>query len=305
MKRLVCWIFALACTLACAGPTRAGQVFGAWNYAIDAGGDGSGGPLFEDRGLATSVQGANFVIAISSGMPLGGTPEPGALNNSITQGDLFLNFSGHNLNSASKFTDLKVFGIRFDSANDSLGNTLNQPNSALGVYGNLSVASLATQNLGYSSLQQYIDYGYGRTSNAMGDLKSTSGDVATYLGTGAMITSITGGTQLGGINLLDRTSLTALGLDFGHFGADPAGNNVYGLSFNRSVLGITSGSFMLHEFLECINDGVALSGNFGIEIPITNESVSTPEPSTLGGAILAGLIGIGVSARKRSRLATV
>ena len=139
----------------------------------------------------------------------------------------------------------------------------------------------------------------------MGDLQSTSGDVATYLGTGAMITSITGGTQLGGINLLDRTSLTALGLDFGHFGADPAGNNVYGLSFNRSVLGITSGSFMLHEFLECINDGVALSGNFGIEIPITNESVSTPEPSTLGGAILAGLIGIGVSARKRSRLATV
>ncbi len=299
MKRCLVLVIVIMGGIELGGNAYAGVNFGQWTYGIDSQNDGSGGAIYEDRGLAYSQQGSNLLIAISSGMKLGGNIEAGSLNGTVAHGDMFLNFSGHNLDAASKFNDPKVFGIRYDAANDSLGNTAARPNTTLGVYGGLSVTSMARQNLGYSSLQQYIDHGFGRTAAAMGDLQSSNVDVKGYLGSGLMMTSITSGNRLGDITLLDSASLAGRGLNFAHFGADPAGNYIYGFSFNTSLLRSTTGGFTLHEFEECTNDGVALNGS--ISGLIISQAVPAPEPSTLASAGLAVLVGIGAWIREKGR----
>src|SRR6185436_2603878 len=110
--------------------------------------------------------------ALSSGMPLGGIPWGGTRNGNIAYGDLFLNFSSHNLDTPGEFNDPNVFAIRFDAANDSLGN-LGGSNTTLGLFANVTPIDLMLQNSGYGSLQQYYNYGFGAASGAMGDLSTT------------------------------------------------------------------------------------------------------------------------------------
>jgi hypothetical protein len=95
--------------------------------------DGSGGASYEERGLAFRQIGSTGYFAISGGMPLAGVTNSGARNGSVAPGDLYLNFSSHNLDTQAEFTDPRVFGIRFASANDSLGNT-GVSNPTLGLF---------------------------------------------------------------------------------------------------------------------------------------------------------------------------
>lgn len=278
---------------------KASVLYNGWYYAIDSLNDGSGGSQFEIRGLAYKIANDNIYFALSSGFPLGGVSDSGARNGKNSLGDLFLNFNaaGHLLTSAAAFNNANVYGIRFDASNDSLndpsGNTTD-PNT--GVYTNISVASLSGVNNGFSTLANYAA-AKGRTVNGMGDLQNTqssSGDVATYLGFNqAMMTNMTAGTKTGSITSLNKTNLTGLGLDFGHFaGADPSGNHVFGFSFAQSLL--PSGDFTAHLFEECINDGVAIKGS-----SVTLAAV--PEPGTWA-LIGAGLLTIGsVFARRRMK----
>src|SRR5205085_4785865 len=103
------------------GPCGA-QIYNGWHYAIDSPNDGSGGSMYEMRGLAFMFAGNVSTFAVSSGLPLGGNAYGSARNGRINLGDLFLNFSGNNLTTPGAFSHAGVFGIRFDSGNDSLGN---------------------------------------------------------------------------------------------------------------------------------------------------------------------------------------
>ncbi|MCM8595879.1 XDD3 family exosortase-dependent surface protein [Accumulibacter sp.] len=271
----------LATLVSTAAPSAsAGTLYNGWNYAIDSFRDGSGGPAYEELGLAYRQVGNTGYFAISGGMPLAGVANSGARNGSIAPGDLFLNFSNHALNTQASFqNDPGVFAIRFASANDSLGNTGTNPNPTLGVFGSLNVVSLSTQNVGYATLQDYWNAGFN-VQPQMGDL-GTQAAVQGYLGNGTMYANISTGTQLAGITSLDATALAALGLDFPHFGA--AGSQIFGFSFNRSLL--PSGDFTAHFLEECINDGIALT--------VGHEA---PEPGTLA---LLGLALAGVPLRRR------
>lgn len=265
-------------------PVQAATLYNNWYYAIDANNDGSGGSTYEYQGLAYRIVGNTVYFAVSSGMPLTGNSKSGALNDNVGQGDLILNFSGHNLDTAAKFQDSKVFGIRFDSTNDSFSNTSGTPNNTTGLFKNITVTGLTSQNSGYATLQDYINAGYGRTLDAMGDLESSTGDVAGYFGTGQMLPNMLTGTKVEDITLLNKSQLSGVGLDFNHFGADPSGNNVFGFSLDRTLL--PTGNFTGSLFVECINDGVAINGT------------NVPEPSTL--ALLgAGLTSVCVVFRRR------
>ena len=187
-------------------------------------------------------------------MPLAGVPHSGVLNETIAPGELYLNFSSHNLDTQAKYSDPDVFAIRFTSANDSLGN-VSGSNPTLGLFKNLTVTNLTGAPYGYTSLQQYYDYGFGRTVGAMGDLNTTT-DVTNYFGNGTMYPNVATGTFVEGISSLDAIQLAALGLDFAHF-PGALGGEVYGFYFARSKL--PTGAFSAHFFEECINDGIALN----------------------------------------------
>jgi hypothetical protein len=154
----------------------------------------------------------------------------------------------------------------------------------------VTVTSLTTQNDGYSSLQQYYNSGFGRSVGAMGDLSSTT-DVINYFGNGTMYPTMKGGTKIGDISLLTRSDLNLLGLNFGQFGADPAGNYVFGFSLSDSLL--PAGNFTADLFFECMNDGVAIEATNNPGTVIPHIPANVPEPGSIvlwgvGAACLAG-----------------
>ncbi len=266
-----------------------------WLYATDAIGDVDGGAqsdLYDMRGIAYRTVGDTAYFAISSSMRPGGTTEfGGALNGRISLGDVFLNFSGHNLDTAAGFNDPLVYGIRFDGTNDSLGSLLSAPNTTLGVFRNLTTATLSVANYGPDTIDGYNTNGSGRTLNAMGDLQSTLGDVSDYLGRYVSVsTNIASGEKIGDINLLDRAALEAVGIDFGHFGSvyDVGGDTVFGFSLNRSLL--PEGDFTAHLFEECNNDGTAIR---------VRGTAAVPEPGTVALLVGMGVSGLSFLARRR------
>jgi len=264
---------------------QAGQLYNNWNYGIDSFTDGSGGESFNIKGMAIKQTNDSIYVALTGGTPLGGVAWNGALNNNISYGDLFLNFSGQNFQNAQ--TNNKLFGIRFAQNNDTP--------VALGVYKNVQAFSQTTLNSGYGSLVQY--YSGHNSTNTMGTDLSTSQSVYNYLyptsvannpttSNTPILTEIQSGNKIGDITALNSTQLSALGLNFGNFNA--SGTETFGFKFNRNLL--PDGSFVSHLFLECGNDGVALAGNL----------TPVPESSTLGALALFGITLYGMKRRKNN-----
>jgi hypothetical protein len=263
------WI-AFAAALAAVSSASAGVLHNGWYYAIDANNDGAGGASFEYRGIAYQVKDGRVRFAVTGGMPLGGIADGNARRSNIANGDLFINMTGGNLNARSKFNNKKVIGVRFDLANDSFND-----GGGTGVFTDLDVVRVSHQNVGFGTLQDYIDAGWGRATDAMADLESSTGDVTTYFGNGNQWSNIRGGTKLGDINMLTGGDLSGLGLDFGHFGA--AGTHTFGFSFDEDLMPMP-GDFTAHLYQECINDGMAINGMNPV-----------PEPASMAALALGAL----------------
>jgi hypothetical protein len=240
-----------------------------WTYGIDARGDGYGGSTYDIRGVAMTTRGNDVLVALTGGMGIGGASYSSAANRNIGWGDLFFNFTGRNFSQAQG----SLFGIRFSSTNDT--------EVATGVYSNVTTTSWASRNAGYSSLERYYNAGYER-ANTQGTAIANAQAAYNYYGRGAMQTSISSGTRLGGVTTMSATDLRAAGLNFG----SNAGSQTFGFRFDRSLL--PDGNFMANVFLECGNDGVAIAGN----------SAAVPEPTTMAGAAL-GIAAIGGLKRMR------
>lgn len=290
MRTLLGAAAASVCLISATGQqATAGQLHNGWNYGIDSFNDGSGGASYEIKGMAVKETTDSVFVAITGGMPLAGVANSGAADGNIGWGDMFFNLSGKNFQTASNQSSL--FGIRFAGTNDSGAATT-------GVYKNVQAKSVTGDNHGYGSLKQYYDYGWNQPNTQGTDLPTAQAAynyfypaaVASNPTTGntPILNVIGSGTKLGDITMLASNALSAAGLDFGHFGA--TGTQTIGFQFSRSLIG--SGDYIANLFIECGNDGVALSGNLK----------DVPEPSSMAGLALVGLTAAGSVLRKRRPL---
>lgn len=239
-------------------------------YGIDAVGDGSGGSVFDIRGIAMTTRGNDVIVALTGGMDINGTAYSGAADGNIGWGDLFFNFTGKNFNDAQG----SLFGIRFASTNDS--------KVSAGVYSGVRAVSVTGENSGYSSLNQYYNNGFEKT-NTQGSALATKEAAYNYYGQNGPIQNvISTGNRIGDVSSVSLADLSAAGLNFGN----NAGSQTFGFKFDRSLL--PDGNFLANVFMECGNDGVAIAGN----------SAAVPEPTTMAGIALAGA---GLSAMRRRR----
>ncbi len=265
-----------AATLCCfsmmATSASAQSLGSSWTYRYDAFGDGSGGSAFDIKGMAMRDTGDRLFVAFTGGASITGVSYSGAADGNIGWGDLFFNFSGKNFKEAEATGQL--FGVRFAGTNDS--------NVATGVYSGVKTTSVTGQNSGYSSLQQYYDYGWGK-ANTQGTALSTQAAASNYYGTGAIQTSIASGTKVADIATLFGADLSATGLRFQN-----AGSQTFGFSFAKSAL--PTGNFLASIFMECGNDGMAYSAS------------AVPEPTTMAGVALAGA-GLAAYRRRRNKSA--
>jgi hypothetical protein len=274
--------------MAVAPNVRGGVDFNNWNYALDSINDGSGGSAYEYLAIAYQQHDGLLTFALSTNMPVTGNTHSGVLNGTVSHGDLFLNFSDHNLATAADFNDPNVFAIRFSSNNDSLGNTPDNPNHDTGLFSDVQAVGVATSNVGYDTLQAYLNHGFARTTGAMGDLNSSVDDVVPYLGNGAMLNVMGSGSKIGDVQLLNGDDLLTSGLDFSHFGSQYVGSQVFGFSVDATALPV--GDFTANLFMECINDGIGLHG--------ATTSSNVPEPGTSMTLLTAAVAAL---TRRRNR----
>lgn len=242
-----------------------------WNYQYDAAGDGSGGSVYDIRAMAMTIRDNKLFVAVNGGSSLAGVQHDGVTNGTVSWGDLFFNFSGKKFNDAVAAG--QMFGVRFAASNDSP--------VGLGLYSGVKTQSVALQNSGYNSLQQYYDYGWNK-DQTQGSALATKEAAFNYYGTGSIQNSIASGTKIGDISLLTAQTLSAMGLNFGA----NMGSQTFGFSIDKSLL--PNSSFLANIYMECGNDGMAYSAS------------AAPEPVTMGGAAL-GIAAIGGLKRMRRR----
>lgn len=273
------WTTAIASLVGCAASfgmisalnANAAELGSSWNYQYDAVGDGAPSNAFDIRAMAMTIRDNKLFVAINSGASIDGVQEDGVTNGTIGWGDLFFNFSGKKFDDAVAAGEM--FGIRFAASNDSP--------VALGLYSSVKTQSVTLQNAGFTSLQQYFDYGWGK-AHTQGSALATRDATYNYFGTGSMQTSIASGTKIGDVSLLTAQTLSAMGLNFG----GNMGSQTFGFSVDKSLL--PSSSFLANVYMECGNDGMAYSAS------------AAPEPLTMGGTAL-GIAAIGGLKRMRCR----
>lgn len=249
-----------------AKPASAGTLYQDWNYGIDAINDGSGGSKYDIKGMAIKETSDSIWVALTGGTPLTGNAESQVLGGSIGWGDLFFNFSGKDFQTANNAGDL--FGVRFAATNDA--------KVGLGVYQNAKAISLATQNNGYGTLEQYYNSGYEKT-NTLGTDISTKSAAYNYFSKGSVGNVISSGNKVGDVDILSLAQLQGAGLNFNHFSA--SGSQTIGFKFNKSA--VKTGNYTASLFLECLNDGVAVKGELN----------SVSEPTALSGlGVVAGAL---------------
>lgn len=295
MKRLLASLTATFCTLSLYPQSAsAGTIHNGWNYGIDSFRDGISngdlGGVFEMYGLGIKQDGDTIYVGIDGRFPLtGGRPLASALNGSIAWGDLFFNFTGNALANAQG----NLFGVRFASDNDASV-------TPLGLYRNVAGRNIAPQNNGFASYAAHAQEVLSqRGLPALGEL--TDAEARTYLNN-ASWNVMSAGQQVADsvFEALDSAALSTLGFDLNGAlgGVLPAQSPTYGATRQTFGFKFTRGEgmvgdFVAHVFAECLNDGIAVRGNF---TPEGDQPKSTPEPLSL-----LGLIGVGAALSARSR----
>jgi hypothetical protein len=277
---------------------QAGTIHNGWNYSMDSFRDGTeGGTIgknsaFEFYGMAFQETADSFVFAFNSNLAFdpsnpssNGYAANGAMGNSVTYGDLFLNFTDpQSINAAEG----SLYAVRFDASNDTNGQY------SVGLYKNVTTASYTTQNWGYGTVQSHTN----TVNNNLGG-QAGYGDMAastTYFNQNqAAQTAIGSGTRLGNIDFLSSSMLSGMGLNFGASAINATGetgSQTFGFKLSKSLFGgqLPKGSFVASLFAECGNDGMVLSGS----------TASTPEPSAMLGFAAVGLM-VGTTQIKRRR----
>jgi hypothetical protein len=269
---------ATAISLAGSQAAQAGQLYQGWNYSIDAFGDASGGSTFDIKGLAIKETSSDIFVSISGNLPLLGVANSNSTDHNVGWGDLFFDFGGGTFNQANG----NLFAVNFAAGTDS-----NVPQ--LGLYGGVTAKSVGLQNNGYSTLANYYGAGWERTNTFGTDFATKESMYSYYAGstTGAdtvIKNVIDSGTRLGDISFLDAQAAAAEGLNFANFSA--TGQTQITFKFDRALL--PSEAYIASLFLECANDGTALSGEL---------TQSVPEPGAIAALSIFGLL----AARLRRR----
>lgn len=277
-----------------ATPASAFSLGSDWNYTIDSFKDGTDGgtvgntSAYEIYGMAMRNSGGRISIALNSNLGVGGNYSYGATGNNIAWGDIFFNFSGNNLQTASGSSQL--YGLHFATGNDA-GVT------GAGIYSSVQGKSVMQYNNGYQTVSDYQSSVPGTKtstgeSGVVGYGDMTNSEAKTYLtgssdGSNEVVNVIKTGTKVGDITALGADELLSLGSAFKTLG----GSKVFGFSFAETLL--PKGSMVVSALIECMNDSIIAKVN----IPTTTDTQATPEPLTMLAAGAA--VGFGSMFKKQ------
>lgn len=171
-----------------------------WQYTIDSNSDGVagtdvGGNEYEIYGMAVRETETSLWFVLNGNTPLTGNSAVTAADGNIGWGDLFLNFSGMDFQTAMESGNL--FAIRFAGTNDSGVDQI-------GVYQQAKAKSVTNSNSGFLSLQQYNSHvvNYGGFPS-LGDLPANS----PYFNLAQSWNVIESGNYLTGIEYLSEQDL--------------------------------------------------------------------------------------------------
>lgn len=265
-----------------------------WDYAIGASGNGTGGDVFDYKGIALKETEDTLFVALNTNMTLAGANwTSGGRTETINYGDLFFNFSGKSFKEASDQGLLSA--VHFATQGSDSGV------SQVGLYSNVKAKSVARYNFGWNNVSDWSNSNWVKGNNSYGDMTSSdayfagqqSGSGLTVNGKaqGAILNSIDSGKKVGDIMMMNNSQLTAAGLNFGKFGTAANGTQTLGFSFKKTKDFKVGSNFIANLFAECGNDGLA------IKSAITKRKV--PEPATMGGLALVG--GLAMLRRRRAK----
>ena len=152
-----------------------------------------GNSYFEIYGIAVKMDSDTVTVAVNSRLPVGGIPYHGK---QISWGDIVFDFDG------------TKYGVRFDTANDSLAG-----GNETGLYEVMELKSVTKANSGHTNFTSYKNYVARRSGfPSLGDLPIVNNG---YFGNrDKMPTSMKSGHKVADIEMLDAAALAALGLDF-------------------------------------------------------------------------------------------
>jgi hypothetical protein len=269
-------VAAVALTAVVSAPTQAQAAD--WDYATAGKNNGTGGKVFDYEGLAVKETNDSITIAINSGMDLNGQSWNGSHGTEIiNHGDLFFNFTGKSFKEASDSNQLMA--VNFARLGSQTGA------ASTGVYANVSAKSVATYNYGWNNTTDWQNY-VGVNNNSYGDLKANSSYFAgQQTGSNKILNSINTGNKVGDIMMMSSAQLSAAGLNFAANGA--TGTKTLGFTFKKTP-GFKLGSFVANLFMECGNDGAAITSKLKRKVP---------EPAFMTG--MAAVAGLGLLRRRR------
>jgi hypothetical protein len=298
-RKSILLIAGLAVASAAIAAPQAAQAF-SWNYGMDSSADGTGllfgttnkygvglNSHYEAFGMAYTANEDTVTFAFNANFGINGSSYSRAADGNIGWGDMFLN-----LDPSKNFTDSKaagsVLGIRFAATNDSgiaAGET--------GIYSGISTMNVTQTNSGWNNYSDYNKYVNSKGGSVELIDGMSAAEAQGYLGSHGQ-NVLSSGTKVGDITVLDKTTLSGMGLDFGSQGGQN-GAEVLGFSFARSLLPGGELNWIAHVMAECSNDTVGMSGDFAaVPPPVPNtpgqppkETESTPEPGTILGGIVA------------------
>jgi hypothetical protein len=268
-----------------------------WDYAIGDSGNGTGGSIFDYKGIALKETSDSIFVALNTNMTLAGANwTSGGRTETINYGDLFFNFSGKSFKEASDAGLLSAVHFATTGSDSSV--------SEVGLYSNVTAKSVARKNFGWNNVTDWSNYvnstrnpgnTAGNVLNSYGDLRATdtyfagqqsgSGVNINNVAQGAVLNSIGSGTKTGDIMMMNNTQMAAAGLNFSKF-AGANGSQTLGFSFKKTADFKSGSAFIANLFAECGNDGLAIKSLLKPEVA----KRKAPEPAAMGGlALVSGL----------------